>query len=329
MILTGGPPFLLEKTMKQDELMKLLRNPAEYRKNKQQAAVNSAAPSAAKIQSREEKKKQDVVLLAVGIGVVCLTLITLVFYLNAKNRAEDLVAALDPDQLQGLVLKDKEFNPNTEVTVINVQEGHDRSVAVTQLGSTLPVISRFNYKTFTPQSFEVVGAAPWALTMNFSSNLNDPDLMRYLLANDKLIEAFLHRPDVEPLLTDPQMLVAFASDEKTLNEFFESDVVKKVLSNEKMVQAISASRWMSYLLISASGKYFRKHPQEAVAVIANSPSLQKFRTNPYVRAAIQNNRYLKDIAKTVLETRPQAENRQTITAQSADKKSSSVSSKKK
>lgn len=328
MILTGGPSAW-KKQMKKDELMKLLRNPAEYRKKKQQAAAQAAVPSAAQVQARAEKKRQDTVLLVVGIGIVCLTLITLAFYLSAKNRAENLVAALDPDQLQGLALKDKEFNPNMGVTVINVQEGHDRSVAVTQLGSTLPVISRFNYKTFTPQSFEVVGAAPWALTMNFSSNLTDPDLMRYLLANDKLIEAFLHRPDVEPLLTDPQMLVAFASDEKMLNEFFESDVVKNVLSNEKMVQAISVSRWMSYLLISASGKYFRKHPQEAVAVIASSPSLQKFRTNPYVRTAIQNNRYLKDIAQTVLGTQPQAEKRQTITAQPAGKKSAGGSSKKK
>lgn len=301
--------------MKKDELMKLLRNPAEYRKKKQRS-VAKAAPTAAQVQAREEKKKQDVTLLAVGIGVVCLTLLTLVFYLNAKNRAEDLVAALDPDQLQGLSVKDKEFNPNTEVTVVQVQEGHDRSVAVSQLGSTLPVISRYNYKTFTPQSYEVVGAAPWALTMNFSSNLADPELMRYLLANDKLIEAFLKRPDVEPLLSDPQMLVAFASDENILQEFFESDVVKKVLASEKMVQAVAASRWMSYLLISKSGKYFRQHPQEAAAVIQGSPALQKFRTNPYVRTAVQNNRYLKDIAKTVLGVQPRAEARPKMTASS-------------
>lgn len=312
--------------MKKDELMKLLRNPAQYRKNKQQAAEQSSAPGAAQ-QARTEKQKQDVVLLAVGIGVVCLTLITLVFYLNAKNRAEDLVAALDPDQLQGLSLKDKEFNPNTEVTIVNVQEGHDRSVAVTELGSTLPIISRFNYKTFTPDSFQVIGAAPWALTLNFSSNLADPDIMRYLLANDKLIEAFLKRSDVEPLLSDPQMLVAFASDEQVLNDFFESDVVKSVLASDKMVQAVAGSRWMSYLLISKSGKYFRKNPKEAVAVIQNSPSLQKLRGNSYVRAAVQTNRYLKDSAPVLLGAEPQRETPQKITAAGGTKKVSAASKK--
>ena len=119
--------------MKKDELMKLLRNPAEYRKNKK-AASAAAVPAAAQAEARAERKKQDATLLGVGIGVVALVLLTMVFVLSAKNRAEDLVAALDPDQVQGLALKDKEFNPNREVRVVNVQEGHDRSVAVTQLG---------------------------------------------------------------------------------------------------------------------------------------------------------------------------------------------------
>lgn len=311
--------------MKKDKLMKLLRNPAQYRKNKKAA---SAAQSTAKQElARSAKKKQDVTLLSVGIGVVGLVLLTVVFVLSAKNRAEDLVAALDPDQLQGLALKDKEFNPNQEVRVVNVQEGHDRSVAVTQLGSTLPIISRFNYKTFTPQSFEIVGAAPWALTTNFSSNMSDPDLMRYLLANDKMIEAFLKRPDVEPLLSDPQMLVAFASDAATLNDFFESDVVKGVLANEKMVQAIAGSRWMSYLLISTSGKYFRKNPKEAAAVIQSSPALQKLRSNSYVREAVQNNRYLKNIASTLLGVQPQMETQQKMTGSKAAKPATNTAKK--
>lgn len=312
--------------MKKDELMKLLRNPAQYRKNKKSASA-AAASAESQGQAQTEKKKQDITLLSVGIGVVGLVLLTLMFVLAAKNRAEDLVAALDPDQLQGLALKDKEFNPNQEVRVVNVQEGHDRSVAVAQLGSTLPIISRFNYKTFTPQSFEVVGAAPWALTMNFSSNMADPDLMRYLLANDKLIEAFLKRPDVEPLLSDPQMLLAFASDTEALNEFFESDVVKNILANEKMVQAVADSRWMSYLLISTAAKYFRKNPKEAAAVIQSNPALQKLRSNSYVRAAVQNNRYLKNVASTLLGVQAQMETQQKMAGSKAAKPAANTAKK--
>ena len=62
MILTGGPSAW-KKQMKKDELMKLLRNPAEYRKKKQQAAAQAAVPSAAQVQARAEKKRQDTVLL--------------------------------------------------------------------------------------------------------------------------------------------------------------------------------------------------------------------------------------------------------------------------
>lgn len=310
--------------MKKDELMKLLRNPAKYRKNKAAAAVASAPVLA---QARNEKKRQDVALLAAGLGVVGLVLLTLVFVLSAKNRAENLAAALDPDQVRGLALADKEFNPNREVTVVNVQEGHDRSVAVTQLGSTLPIISRFNFKTLTPASYKVIGAAPWALTTNFSSNMTDPDLMRYLLANNDMIASFLARPDVEPLLSDPQMLVAFASDAAALNEFFESDVVQGVLANEKMVQAVAGSRWMSYLLISKSGKYFRKNPQEAVALIESSPVLQKLRSNSYVRGAVQNNRYLKDIAPVLLGAQPQMETGQKISARTDGKKAAAPAKK--
>lgn len=313
--------------MKKDELMKLLRNPAQYRQQ-QQAAPAAAAPAAKNTQRPAEKKK-DTALFVIGMCVLGLVLLTLIFVLYAKNRAENLVAALDPKQVQGLALKDKEFNPNQEVRVINVQEGHDRSVAVSQLGSTLPIISRFNYKTFAPQSFEIVGAAPWALTTNFSSNMTDPDLMRYLLSNDKLIDAFLKRPDVEPLLADPQMLVAFASDAAMLNEFFESDVVKGVLANEKMVQTVSGSRWMSFLLMSNAGKYFRQHPKEAAAVIQSSPALQKLRSNSYVRAAVQNNPYLKNIASAILGAQPRMENRQKITASKTAKTAKSAKTVKK
>lgn len=87
-------------------------------------------------------------------------------------------------------MAEAEFNPNTGVTYVQVQEGQDRNVAVSNLGSTLPIISRFNYKAFTPKNYEIIGAAPWALTTNFASNLTDPDLMRYLLSNDTMIQAF-------------------------------------------------------------------------------------------------------------------------------------------
>lgn len=282
--------------MKKEELMKLLRNPAKYRKAGK--AANAAAPEQAAVQAA--KKTQDALMTVVGLCVVALVLITLVVILSAKKRADNLTAALDPEQLKGLAVAEAEFNPNTGVTYVQVQEGQDRNVAVSNLGSTLPIISRFNYKAFTPKNYEIVGAAPWALTTNFSSNLADPDLMRYLLANDTMIGAFLSRNDVAPLLEDPQLLLSFTEDKNAMDDFFESDTVKSVLADEKMVRAVAGSRFMSYLLISKAVKYFRDRPQEAARIIAANPYLKELQQNPHVRVAVLENTYLKKIAPVIL-----------------------------
>ena len=285
--------------MKKEELMKMLRNPAQYRKQKEQQNP-TAQQAAQQAQVSEMKKKENKTLLAVGAGVAALVLFTLMISISAKHRAEDLTAALDPSQLAGLTVADKEFNPSGGVTYVHIQEGQDRNVSVSNLGSTLPIISRFNYKTFTPKNFEIIGAAPWALTTNFSSNMSDPDLMRYLLGNDNMIKAFLARPDVAPLLEDPQLLLAFAQDENAMREFFTSETVQGVLKNEKMVRGLAGSRFMSYLLISKAVKYFRDRPQEALQIIRANPYLESVRQNPHVRTAVAENPYLKKIANILL-----------------------------
>lgn len=285
--------------MKKEELMDLLRNPAKYHQKKQ-AAQKPQGADKAQSAAATEKRTQDTLLLGVGIGVVALVLITIVIILSAQKRADNLTAALDPNQVKGLAAANTEFNPNTGVTYVQLQEGQDRNVAVSNLGSTLPIISRFNFKAFTPKSYEIIGAAPWALTTNFSSNLADPDLMRYLLANDKMCKAFLARPDVAPLLEDPQLLLAFSEDPNAMSEFFDSETVKQVLASEPMVLAVANSRFMSYLLISKAVKYFRDRPQEAARIIASNPHLKALQGNPHIRKAVEQNTYLKPIATILL-----------------------------
>ena len=282
--------------MKKEDLMKLLRNPAQYRKEKQSA--QSASQGQPK--SGGQSPRQDKLLLGVGLGVVGLVCVTMLVFLSAKNRAENLTASLDPEQLQGLSVETTEFNPNTGVTYVQVSEGQNRIASVENLGTTLPIISRYNYKSFTSDNYEVIGAAPWALTTNFASNLNDPDLMRYLLSNNYMIRAFLNREDVAPLLEDPQLLLALTQDTETMRDFFDSDTVKTVLANQKMLRTVAGSRFMSYLLISKSAKYFRDRPQEAAAIIAANPYLKELQENPNVQIAVKENPYLKKIASILL-----------------------------
>lgn len=286
--------------MDKSKLMRLLKKPLK------QTDVEEQIPEVSPAQPFAELERLII------LGIVGLLLLTLLIWVVSKRRAEDLSKALTPQQLQGLSFHEQEFNPSAKVYV-SVQEGQIRNPWATNLGGILPIISRDKFKTFTNKDYETIGAAPWGLTTNFEANLQDPELMQYLLSNQTMIQAFLTRPDVEPLLADPQMLLAFTEDDAAMREFFEDAVVKDVLANEKMVRAVAGSRFMGHLLTSRSVKYFRDHPQEAAAAIRRNPYLAQVQQNPYVQAAVKENPYLKTIASALLqrETRP----RQTTTTQ--------------
>ncbi len=289
--------------MKTEEIIKRLRNPQQYRKAQTVAQQPDAAGSDEKSTPVKTVARKIGLETIVGCAVIVLFFITLLFWVMSKHRAENLTAALDPDQIKGLLSDEAEFNPNTGVTYVEVREGQDRNVAVSNLGSTLPIISRFNFKTLTDKNYEVIGAAPWALTTNFDANISDPEMIAYLLANDVMIQAFITRPDVEPLLDDPQLLRALVEDQSVLQEFFASDTVKNVLANPQMVRTIMGSRFASHLLISKAGKYWRNHAQEAAQIISQSPSLAALRGNVGVITAVKENPYLKQHA-TVLLAKP-------------------------
>lgn len=285
--------------MKTEDIIKKLRTQKSTAASQKPGnASHEAAQRAA-----EQKEKTDMLFLVIGLAVLVILFVTILGAMRANRRASDLTEALDPSQVRGLQYE-QEFDPGKSTTVVNIKEGQDRSVGGTSLGSTLPIISRFNHKSFTDKMFETVGSAPWALTENFASNISDPWLMRYLLSSDTLAEAFKARPDVAPLLEDPQLLAAFAQDVNATKEFFESDTIKSIFANEQMVRAVAASRFMSHLLISPSLLYFRRNPQEAVAIIEQNPYLKELRQNPGVQTAVRENPYLKTLADTLLGTAP-------------------------
>lgn len=256
------------------------------------------------LQKTAPKKASDWPLLIIGSFILLLLLISGLWVLWANNRSTHLSDSLDKEKVRGLQY-DREFNPTRTTTVLNIQEGQDRSVAASNLGSTLPIMSRFNYKSFTEKMYTIVGSAPWALTENFSANRSDPEMMRYLLGNDDVIKGFVERPDVSVLLEDPQMLAAFTEDQVAMQDFFDSETVRSVFANEQMVAVTAGSRFMARLLVSPSVKYFRDHPQEALQIIKRNPYLNELRSNEAVRQAVKNNHYLKNIAGILLEETPE------------------------
>lgn len=287
--------------MKNEDLIERLKNPQKFRQTQPAMRPGDLTPTVPiETASATLSSRLKGVEVIVAAAVVVVFLLTLLFWMMSKNRAENLVAALDPGQLKGLAQDEAVFNPNQGVKYVEIREGQDRNVAVSNLGSTLPIISRFNSQTMTGKNYEIIGAAPWALTTNFAANISDPELMRYLLDNDTMIKAFLQRDDVIPLLEDPQLLASFCEDPNILQEFFTQDTVKGVLDSPQMVRMVMGSRFMSHLLISKSGKYFRDHPQEAIAVINQNPYLSQLRQNKGVVAAVNENPYLKKIAVQLL-----------------------------
>ncbi len=283
--------------MKTEEILKRLK----ASKKAAQKMAQKAAQAAEEQSSRKVEGGKDVVGLTVLAVIFVLVLITAFSVLRVKNKAENLAAVLSKETLQGLY-GESEFNPNKDVTHIHIQEGVDRNAAATNLGTTLPIISRFNYRSFTPATFATIGAAPWALTRNFSVNLGDAELLAFLLSKDELAQSFLERDEISLLANDPQLLAAFTKDEKTMGEFFESDVVRGVLEDERLTRTVAGSRFMSHLLISPSGKYFRQHPQEAAELITESAHLRALRDNKAVQKAVRENPYLKNIADVLLGT---------------------------
>ena len=232
--------------------------------------------------------------LVISLGVLFLIVITLFIIIHAKNRAENIATTLDQPTV------DAEFNPRKKVTYIQVEEGQDRSVVIENSGTTLPIITRYNYRAMTPKNYEIIGMAPWALTENFTTNINDPQMIAYLLNREEVARAFAKRPDVFPLLQDPQLLAALAQDNASLAKFFNKDPFAKVITNPEMLRSISNSRFMSLLLNSKAVKYYRNHPQEAANLINASPVLSALKRNPSIRQAVQENQYLRPIAKQLL-----------------------------
>ncbi|MBQ7908624.1 MAG: hypothetical protein IJ311_03920 [Elusimicrobiaceae bacterium] len=285
--------------MEKERLMALLRNPQKFQKKaerKQQAdkvKQDRAEKAAAKAASEK-------MMLVVGSVVAVMVVVSLIFVLSAQKRVHNLSASLDPAVLKGLMV-DKTFNPNNTVRYVQISEGADRNVSnVVEYGSTLPVISRYNYKALPPKSLKVIGAAPYALSINVSSNISDPDLLHYLFNQQEVIDEFLKRPDVAPLLSDPKALTAVATDIAKTEAFFNDETVQKVLADPKLLHALASSRLFSYMLISKAVKYYRDNPALASQLIHASPVLTSLKNNPNVRKEVSENAYLKKIAVELL-----------------------------
>lgn len=279
-------------------IIERLRNPQQSQATKTTKAA-SATPT--EDTSRPVQKQNNFTIKMIGGIVFTLVILSLIFIFSAQHKAVNIAASLEPKVLKGLEVN-QDFSPNKEKRYVQISEGQERNVTVTGKGaaSTLPVISRFNYKALTPQQYQLIGAAPWNLSINVTSNLDDSGLLRYLFNQEKTIEGFVSRPDVEPYLQDPVALAKLATNEKALKSFFAEEAVQNTLKSEKVFKALVGSRLFGTLLISKSVKFYRDHPQEAAKLINASPTLSALKRSPMIQQAVKENVYLKNISDTLL-----------------------------
>ena len=279
--------------MQRESLTERLRHPQKIKKQQPAptAQTNKNAPVT-------QSSSNRMALIVFGV-VLTLAVVSLLFIFAAQKRAENITSFLDPSVLNGLVV-DRTFTPQTNRRYVQVSEGADRNVSVTELGSTLPVISRYNFRALTQKNYEMIGVAPWALSINISSNIEDPDLLRYLFNQADMCKAFIARNTVAPLLNDPNALIQLVRDESKVRSFFNDEVAQQVLASPKVIEALAGSRLFASLLVSNTGRFFREHPEQAAQLINASPTLKALKQNAAVRKAVTENRYLKDIAPTLL-----------------------------
>ena len=279
-----------------EEIKKRLRTPQKVVREQARQAEVAKAQAIKAAQPKTWADKMPAIALAVTLVAL---VVSLLFIFSAKNKVENIPSSLDPSNLKGLSV-DRDFNPSTGVRYVQIQEGQDRSVNVTSLGTTIPVISRYNFRTMNETNFQTIGAAPWALTSNIESNAEDPDMVAFLLGKDDMIKAFTSRPDAANLLNDPEELRLFVEDNAAMDEFFQNETVRRVLEDEKLLKAVNKSRFMGFLMVSKSGQYYRQNPQAAVKIINQNKYLSELKKNPIVRRAVLENQYLKKIAPVLL-----------------------------
>ena len=265
-------------------------------KHTKAAKTQTAAMQEPKTAARKPGDKMALIAVWVVLGLV---LVSILIVMSAQRRAENIPSALDQKVLKGLMV-DHTFTPNTGKRYVQISEGAERNVSVLESGTVLPVISRYNFQALSKENYQVIGAAPWALSINISSNENDPELLRYLFNQDEMIKSFLARKEVAPLLADPKALAQAVANEPAVKTFFAEEAIAQVLTDPALFDAFTGSRFLAYLLISKAGKYYRDHPQEAAQIINASPTLRALKANPAVRKAVSENTYLKKIAPTLL-----------------------------
>ena len=137
--------------------------------------------------------------------------------------------------------------------------------------------------------WKVFGATRGVITKAIGSLLDKPAVVRAILNNSAVIDAFVGRPTVKPLLNDQKALLDFAAKDQRVNDFLNNPVVQQAMSNQAVVDAFAESGMMNALLSSPAVSSLASNPAGIQQVLNQNPQLAALLQNKTVMDAIARN----------------------------------------
>ncbi|HUT85883.1 MAG TPA: hypothetical protein VMW66_03495 [Elusimicrobiales bacterium] len=147
------------------------------------------------------------------------------------------------------------------------------------------------------KKFRIIGSTPGKLLESVEYAFKNPSAIKALFNNEIVIEEFLKRETVKPLLADVEKLKDFLINDPKTGEFFDNLMVSKIINNQEILLAIAESKFIDKILKSPAIKKLINSPQLRREITEANPRLGLLTANYNLLNALKANPNTEHIAK--------------------------------
>lgn len=247
-------------------------------------------------------KKNNSLVFPIIVVIFLATVLAYLVSIYAKNRS-DLSKSITPEQLASFTLDTVEYNPPVDLSkqmpsTLPVENKGSRTAYANI--SNIKVATIENITMLTAEDLQNIGATPWSLSNTIKENVEYPQVLEIVFNNQDVINAFLERKDIKPLLTDPNQIISLiSSNDSSVVEFVQGVVFQMVINNEGLLFNLSNSALMQSVLNSPSSQYFLANPQEAGQLVKGNNALTSILTNENLKQLLFSNPNTNGLAKEI------------------------------
>jgi hypothetical protein len=251
------------------------------------AGENQNAQKKPDAQPEAEKPKLPpwvvwIILAPVYLGI----LILLFFWINKMSTPK---IELTPDQEGAFIapVRIRQISPEDQKKSKEVEERVKKALEQ----DPRQKMTERRKKRQAERNFRIIGSTPGKLLETVEYAHKNPPAIKAVFDNDIVINSFLKRETVEPLLSDFDKLKEFLISSPKVGEFLNNPTVTKAINNPNVLKAVSESRLMSKILTSASVEKLINSPKDRQEIIdkntrlglltANFNLLQELKVNPH------------------------------------------------